>query len=60
MWRDNWAHEYADDMSEDEMLTHLLGALFDALDEVAPDGMYFGAHPGDGSDFGFWAEESDE
>lgn len=28
--------------------------LFDTLNYIAPEGYYFGAHEGDGSDFGFW------
>lgn len=32
----------------------LLEALFPALESLAPPGHYFGVHPGDGSDFGFW------
>ena len=31
--------------------------LIDALNCYAPHGFYFGAHPGDGSDFGFWLSE---
>ena len=31
-----------------------LEQLTTILDENAPEGTYFGAHEGDGSDFGFW------
>ena len=36
-----------------------LARLFDLLNDAAPPGHYFGAHPGDGADFGFWAFEDD-
>jgi len=33
--------------------------IWDAMNEIAPDGCYFGAHPGDGADYGFWQAEED-
>jgi hypothetical protein len=36
----------------------LVDAFFDALNEYALPGFYFGAHPGDGADYGFWLSES--
>jgi len=44
---------------ESEGCAHLLEELFDALNDVADEGFYFGAHPGDGADFGFWKLEDD-
>ena len=32
----------------------VMEALFDALNERAPEGLTFGAHPGDRADFGWW------
>ena len=37
----------------------LLEELFDTLDQYAPDDHYFGAHPGNGTDFGVWHSEGD-
>lgn len=47
------------DPQDDDPL-NLLDALFDALNDIAPEGMYFGAHPGNGSDYGFWRIEEED
>lgn len=38
---------------DDETLSWVVDELIDELNAVAPEGTYFGSHPGDGSDFGF-------
>ena len=51
------AHAAKDDTAEwwhsDEAAFHLTD-LIDTLDNYAPEGYYFGTHPGDGSDYGYW------
>lgn len=41
-------------VAESEKADYLNETLFNCLNDIAPDGTYFGSHPGDGSDFGFW------
>lgn len=47
--REDWPEGFDDDTASE-----IISDMMDALNDVAPEGTYFGAHPGDGSDFGFW------
>lgn len=47
--------------SIDEKASYLVHeVLYDALNERAPEGFYFGTLEGDGSCYGFWKGEDDE
>ena len=46
-----------DDWWQSDEAHILLEELFDALNETAEEGEYFGAHEGDGCLFGFWSVE---
>ena len=44
---------------DSEEASDLVQELMDVLDDHGPEGCTFSAHPGDGSDFGFWENEPD-
>lgn len=44
---------------EEDFIPELIATLMDLLSAFAPVGHYFGAHPGDGSDFGYWMNDDE-
>lgn len=46
-------------MENNQKLLWVVYEFYDLIDKVAPAGCYFGSHPGDGSDIGFWEFETD-
>ena len=48
----------SDERWESEEVSYFLNeTLWNILDIYAPEGYVFGAHPGDGSDFGYWEDQ---
>ena len=45
--------------SREDELHYDLEDLYELLNDLAPEGTSFGAHEGDGSDFGFWTHEEE-
>ena len=45
-----------DEYWESDAASYDLESLFETLNELAPKFVYFGTHPGDGADFGFWPD----
>jgi hypothetical protein len=58
---EEWWEKYSTPLVMDrdklpEFIDEIVSELCDILNDYAPDFCYFGAHEGDGSDFGFWPD----
>lgn len=51
-------NKYAEAYCSNKPAANVLESLFDALQTFAPPYAYFGAHEGDGSDYGYWLDSS--
>jgi|18_taG_2_1085343.scaffolds.fasta_scaffold01382_9 hypothetical protein len=62
MIEDGYKSEISEDDPywESDSCNESIHSLFDSLNNEAPDNCYFGAHEGDGADFGFWKLPSNE
>jgi hypothetical protein len=54
-----WEAREIEDYDSDEA-SELVAQLMSELCQFAPDDAYFGSHPGDGADFGYWYGETDD
>lgn len=55
-----WEDDDAEYWESDECMLLINEDVFDILNQYAPEGYFFGSHPGNGSDFGFWKNEEEE
>ena len=50
-------HENHPAWQDETMAWILYEVAWDAMNDIAPDGYYFGANPGDGADYGYWLDD---